>query len=62
MTGLTTAYLGTIVLANWLITVFGVVAVGFGLQAPGGRLTPLVWRSPCAISSMTGWARVGPSA
>lgn len=37
MTGLiAAAYLGTIVLANWLITVFGVVAVGFGLQAPAG--------------------------
>jgi uncharacterized PurR-regulated membrane protein YhhQ (DUF165 family) len=30
------AYLGTIVLANWLITTFGVVPVGFGLLAPAG--------------------------
>jgi uncharacterized PurR-regulated membrane protein YhhQ (DUF165 family) len=30
------AYLGTIVLANWLITVFGVVPVSFGLLAPAG--------------------------
>ena len=30
------AYLGTIVLANWLITTFGVIPVGFGLKAPAG--------------------------
>jgi len=33
---LVVAYLGTIVLANWLITRFGVVPVGFGLLAPAG--------------------------
>jgi uncharacterized PurR-regulated membrane protein YhhQ (DUF165 family) len=30
------AYLGTIVLANWLIVQFGPVPVGFGLLAPAG--------------------------
>jgi queuosine precursor transporter len=34
--GLTAAvlFVGTVVLANWLVTRFGVVDVGFGLQAP----------------------------
>ena len=32
------AYLGTIVAANWAITEFGVIPVGFGLLAPAGVL------------------------
>jgi uncharacterized PurR-regulated membrane protein YhhQ (DUF165 family) len=37
MTGIIAgAYLGTIVLANWLITTFGIIPVGFGLMAPAG--------------------------
>lgn len=31
-----TAYIGTIILANWLITRFGIIPVGFGLMAPAG--------------------------
>ena len=59
MTGLiAAAYLGTIVLANWLITVFGVVPLGC-CRPPGPM--PLVWRHP-GDPSMTGWAHVGPSA
>src|ERR1043165_6652890 len=32
----TLAYIGTIVAANWAITTFGAVPVGFGLLAPAG--------------------------
>lgn len=31
-----TAYLGAIVLANWLVVRYGFVSVGFGLMAPAG--------------------------
>lgn len=34
--GFAAAYLATIVAANWSITQFGVVPVGFGLAAPAG--------------------------
>ena len=34
--GLAVAYLGTIVAANWAITHYGMVPVGFGLLAPAG--------------------------
>ncbi len=33
---LVVAYLGTIVAANWAVTTFGAVPVGFGLVAPAG--------------------------
>ena len=33
---LAAAYLGTIIAANWAITRFGAVPVGFGLMAPAG--------------------------
>jgi hypothetical protein len=39
------AYLSTIMAANWLITHFGVVPVGFGLYAPAG-----VWAAGLAFT------------
>lgn len=34
--GLLTAFLSTVVLANWLVQTYGIVPVGFGLMAPAG--------------------------
>lgn len=36
--GIGAAYLGTILAANWAITVFGAIPIGLGLMAPAGAL------------------------
>lgn len=51
-----TAFLSTIVAANWLVATFGIVPIGFGLMAPAGVFTiGLAFTLRDLLQELVGW-------